>query len=330
MKIYSPIPHGNGAHVVHKLLSDHLHNYTLLSYNPYWTFFPLIIPFLFRNINKLGTVHSTPDHGYLFRKKDQNLVITFHNYVLDSYMNPFSSLLQIFHYQTDLRYFTRKALGRATIVTAVSHFTKNLVKNDLNYPGTIQVIYNGIDTERFFPTPSFSDTRKEFKVLFSGNLIRRKGVDLLPLIANRLPRNIKILYTSGLRTRHSLPDHPQLINVGSIPYADMPKVYQNVDLLLFPTVREGFGLAAAEAMACGLPVVATNCSSLPELIVNGKGGFLCSLGNVESFAEAIVTLAESPSRRQEMGQFNRERAEKLFSLKRMIHEYTQLFDQLAK
>jgi glycosyltransferase involved in cell wall biosynthesis len=328
-KIFSPIASGNGAHVVHKMLSDNIPDYYLYAHNPYWTLIPVALPFLFKEICYPGIIHSTPDHGFLFAKKFHTLVVTFHNYVLDSYMANYSSLLQHVHYRTDLRYFTQKALKRAASVTAVSHFTADLVKTDLKYPGDIKVIYNGIDTDKFIPAHPIPTKGDQLKVLFSGNLIRRKGADLLPLIADRLPKNVQILYTCGLRTKHSLPNHPQLENIGSISYIDMPKIYQNADILLFPTIREGFGLAAAEAMACGLPVVASNCSSLPELIVNGKGGYLCETGNVESFVEAIVDLANSPTKRQEMGQFNRERAERLFSLDRMVLEYRQLFDQLA-
>jgi glycosyltransferase involved in cell wall biosynthesis len=235
-------------------------------------------------------------------------------------------LLQRIHHQTDLRFFTRKALSAATVVTAVSHFTAKLVKKELGYGGNIQVIYNGVDTNRFF-----TKQKKEtvlIKVLFSGNLTRRKGVGLLPLIADKLNANIEILYTTGLRTKKKLPPHPNLKNIGAVPYSYMPKVYQDADILLFPTAREGFGLAAAEAMACGLPVVATNCSSLPELIVDGKGGYLCELGNVDEFAARINELSASPSLRRKMGEYNRTKVEKVFTLDRMIKEYQDLFQEV--
>lgn len=328
-KIYCPIAGGNGAHVIHKLLSANIPNYSLRTYNPLWTLIPAVLPFLFKDIYYPGIIHSTPDHSFLFLRKFHTLVVTFHNYVLDPYMCRFSSLLQNLHYKTDLRYFTRKALERAAIVTAVSHYTADLVKNDLSFSGNIQVIYNGIDTKLFTPRHPGATKGNEIKVLFSGNLTRRKGVDILPMIVEKLPKHIKIVYTSGLRTKRSLPYHPQLENIGRISYEDMPEVYRGADFLLFPTIREGFGLAAAEAMACGLPVVASDCSSLPELVVHGKGGYLCESGNAASFAEAINNLAESPALRQGMGQFNRARAETYFSLDRMIMEYKHLFDQLT-
>ena len=60
-----------------------------------------------------------------------------------------------------------------------------------------------------------------------------------------------------------------------------------------------------EDMASGLPVVASNCSSLPEQIDEGKGGFLCPVGNIHAFAEKINILADSPPLRKEMGKYNR-------------------------
>ena len=166
------------------------------------------------------------------------------------------------------------------------------------------------------------------KVLFSGNLTRRKGVDLLPLIAEKLDANIEILYTTGLRTKKKLTTHPNLKNIGAVPYSYMPKVYQDADILLFPTVREGFGLAAAEAMACGLPVVASNCSAIPELIDNGKGGFLCPVGDVDAFAEKLNILSDSARLRQEMGEYNRAKVEKMFTVERMVNEYKDLFEEV--
>ena len=95
-----------------------------------------------------------------------------------------------------------------------------------------------------------------------------------------------------------------------------------------PTVREGFSLAVLEAMACGLPVVANKCSSLPEQIDDGKGGFLCPVGDVKAFAEKINLLAESPDLRREMGEYNRTKVEKMFTLEKMASEYQKLFEEV--
>jgi len=75
-------------------------------------------------------------------------------------------------------------------------------------------------------------------------------------------------------------------------------------------------------------VVATNCSSLPELIDEGQGGFLCGLGDVDDFAAKINLLAENEALRQEMGAYNRTKVEDMFTLSRMVAGYSELFEEV--
>jgi glycosyltransferase involved in cell wall biosynthesis len=194
--------------------------------------------------------------------------------------------------------------------------------------GPVDVIYNGVDTGHFTPNPAKGINQKKVRVFFSGNLTRRKGAHWLPEIAKLLNHDIKIYYTQGLRTRNALPPRPNLKPVGPVPYAQMPERYRQMDILLMPTVREGLSLAVLEAMACGLPVVASNCSSLPEQIDEGKGGFLCPVGDVQAFAEKINLLADSRKLRIEMGNYNRSIVEELFSIDKMIAGYEKLFEEL--
>jgi glycosyltransferase involved in cell wall biosynthesis len=323
--ILSPVATGNGAYVVHCRLEQKMRDYKVLPYHPYRTFFPASLFFLGRN-KKPSMIHTTPDYAYFHAKYGLPLVLTFHNYVLDKFMRNYSSCLQNIHYQTDLKWLTKKAVNVASELTAVSQFTANLVQEELGLDTKPSVIYNGIDEALFVPMNK-SANKKNIKVLFSGNLSIRKGAQWLLPILNRLNPNISICYTTGLRNLKTLPTHPRLINLGQVEYKKMPALYQSADILLFPTVREGFGLAAAEAMACGLPVVATNCSALPELIDEGMGGFLCGLAAVEEFAEKINLLAENENLRKEMGEYNREKVERLFTLNKMIGEYQSLFEK---
>jgi glycosyltransferase involved in cell wall biosynthesis len=69
-----------------------------------------------------------------------------------------------------------------------------------------------------------------------------------------------------------------------VSFEEMPHRYQEMDILLMPKVREGLSLTVLEAMACALPVIVSNCSSLPEQIDDVKGGFLCPVGDVNAFA----------------------------------------------
>ena len=75
-------------------------------------------------------------------------------------------------------------------------------------------------------------------------------------------------------------------------------------------------------------MVATNCSSLPELVDERKKGFLCRLGDVNYFAAKINLLAENEGLRREMGDYNRAKVEEEFTLSRMISEYQKLFVEI--
>ena len=324
--IISPMPTGNGAYILHKMIEAEIKNYRVQGYNPYLTLIPPFLAFIGRSKKPLA-VHTTPDYAIFSYRKKIPTVLTFHNYVLDPWMRSYSSPLQRIHYATDLRLWSRMAVRRAHTITAVSNFTAGLAQKDLNIFHPIKVIYNGIDTAHFTPTHS-NTSRKELRVFFSGNLTRRKGAHWLHAIGKRLKKNVDIYYTQGLRTRKPLQAAHGLKAIGPIPFEEMADHYREMDILLLPTVREGFGLSVAEAMACGLPVVASDCSSIPELVDHGKGGFLCPVGDVDAFAEKINLLADSPILRKQMGEYNRAKVEKMFTVERMVNEYRDLFEEV--
>lgn len=269
-------------------------------------------------------VHTAPDYGIFFHRKRVPLVATLHNFLLDPFMHPYSSAAQRIHYATDLRLFTLQSLARAAAVTSVSRFTALIARQELGFQADIRVIYNGIDSAVFKP-PAQKNTQGPIRVLFSGNLTRRKGAHLLPRIAEKLQKGIIIEYTRGLQTKATHFDTPRLRDLGAVAYADMPALYRQADILLFPTIREGLSLSAMEAMSSGLPVVTTGSSSMPELIEDGVGGFLCDLDDIDAFADRINMLADSPSLRRRMGDFNRQRVEISFTLERMVQNYKDLF-----
>lgn len=323
-RIVSPMAWGNGAYILHKMIEKHIPNYTVKGYHPYLTIIPFSLPWV-ASVKGADLIHTTPDYAVFFHTPSQPMVLTFHNYVLDRWMQNHSSWIQSLYYTTTLKLLSRVAVKKSHALTAVSQYTAHLVQEDLSLSEHIRVIYNGVDVDQFKPEASSRYSRKEVRVFFSGNLIRRKGAHCLPSIARGLGKNIRIYYTQGLRTPNNLASNAKLQPIGSVPFKDMPNRYRQMDLLVMPSVREGFGLAVAEAMSCGLPVVATNASAIPELIDEGKGGFLCPVGDVNAFAEKINLLADSPKLRHEMGEYNRAKVEKMFTLDRMVKEYQELF-----
>jgi len=324
-KIISPMFTGNGAYVIHQSLSEHIPDYQLVPFSPRWQYVPFALPYLFRQQAEI--IHTTPDHAGFFRARCRKLFLTFQNFVLDDGMQQHSTLVQRLHYRTDLKWFTRDAINKADVITCVSRSTRDLMKNTLKYASDIDIIYNGVDVNLFTPAPDRTNN-KEFRILFSGNLSRRKGAHLLSGIADKLNDNSIIYYTNGLNPRHNLPAHEKLRPLGAIRHDDIARIYRDMDVLLFPSFREGFSVAVLEAMATGMPVVTSDCSSMPEQIVEGSGGFLCAPGNVDDFAQKLNLLADSAALCRQMGEFNRARVVEKFSLVQMINGYQAVFDRL--
>lgn len=319
---------GSGAIVAYRALQANIDGYRLWEYDPSTPRFVASIPALRRY--PADIVHASPDDAAFFTAPGRKLVVTFQNYVLDAFMRGHSSLAQRLHYRASLRLLTRLALRRATVVTAVSRFTADLVRRDLGFNGDIRVIHNGVDTELFHPPLRRSKGRR-LRVLFAGNLTRRKGADVLRRIAEQVAAEVELVVAEGSR---GLPKSyglalGRLTRLGEVAHRDMPEVYRGVDVLVSPTVREGLSLSVLEAMASGLAVVASRASSLPEQIREGRGGYLCEIGSAREFAEKLARLAADRSLCREMGAFNRRRAVAAFTLHRMVDAYRDLFTELA-
>ena len=138
----------------------------------------------------------------------------------------------------------------------------------------------------------------------------------------------KIVCATGLRGGWTKELQAAGIEIlGRVPYAALPNLYRSVDALLLPTVREGDSLVVLEAMSSGIPVIASDCSSLPERVVHEQGGYLCEIGDVDGFVRAIERLSD-PQVRRSMGEFNRSRAETEFNLGKMTSRYEELFASL--
>ncbi len=330
MKILCPVPTGSGAGVMHSELARSLEGYYTQDYSPWWELMPLAMPLL--NIGRADLIHATLDYGLFFKRPRKPLILTAHSYFLDSAIRPYSSAIQNLHYRTDLRWFSIASLKLSHTVTAVSRFVADLLRDDLEYSKEIRVIYNGVDEKRFFPARKGSSHRP-FRILFCGKTSKGKRADLLIPMANTLGQDFEIMYTQGLSGKRKIkgilkPGAAKLVPLGKIHHEHMPELYREIDALFMPSAREGFGLCVAEAMACAIPIVAANSSALPELVKNGKGGYLCPIDDVSSYTRAFHDLAENPAIAKNMGEYNRSRVEHNFTLQKMTHEYRLLFEEV--
>ncbi|MDE3105300.1 MAG: N-acetyl-alpha-D-glucosaminyl L-malate synthase BshA [Acidobacteriota bacterium] len=100
------------------------------------------------------------------------------------------------------------------------------------------------------------------------------------------------------------------------------------DLMLLPSQMESFGLAALEAMACGVPSIATRVGGVPELIDDGISGILREVGDVDGMAEAAVALLQNDDQLQEMGRAARRTAQSRFCASRIIPQYEEFYERV--
>ncbi len=111
---------------------------------------------------------------------------------------------------------------------------------------------------------------------------------------------------------------------------DIPQILSIMDIFVLPSALEGFSNVILEAMATGLPVVATNVGGIPELVVNKQTGILVPPDEPEELAKAIVDLLRDKNTSREMGKRGRERIEKYFGLEKMLGEYDALYQDLIR
>ena len=272
-------------------------------------------------------VHGDVFTGFYQSRKP--FIFTLHHVVHDAALT-YRTCTQRLYYLL-LKRYEQRALNRAAAVVCPSEYTRREITRVFACRKS-RLIYNGIDTDFFTPKPALREkyaiAPDKTVLLFTGNLIRRKGCDLLPKIMRELGPDYLLLLTCGMRGTKPLPIE-NCINLGSVPGAQLPEIYNLCDLLLFPTRLEGFGLSIAEAMACAKPVVSTDCSALPELVHNGENGFLCARDSVSEFVEKIQWLRHHAAEGQAMGAANRQRIVTHFNLQQMTDAYLALYEELA-
>lgn len=328
--VRSVMASGNGAYIVHAELANALENYELLACNPYLGSIPgLPAPGLRRWLGEASIAHLSPSYGHVPLPQGSSRVVTFHSFDIDPDDMEQASAAQRFYYRNVLRHAVNAATKSADRLVAVSKFVADCVRRHCPIDAkSVEVIYNGIDTQRFRPSNEV-DRDRPLRVLFVGNPTRRKGFHLLAGLAEQLPDGVELAFTSGLRDEQVKTAHMCLVSLGRVPYSEMHRLYQQADILLFPAYREGCPLCVAEAMASGLPIVSSNCSGIPELIDEGRGGFLVAPGDLPAMLERTCRLLASTELRRDMGEWNRARAVRDFDRARMAKGYHDLFASLC-
>lgn len=279
--------------------------------------------------DKTDVILTNSWNGFAFKRSSASLVVVEHHCVFDPAYMPYRSSAQGAFHDSLVRKFELASFNAANAIIAVSQYTANSLKNSLGVSDAV-VIHNGIDTDFFCPSDGATEQSdsEPFRILFVGNPSRRKGADLLLPIMEALGDGFELVYTSGLRKDQGIRSGLRLKCLGRLSNEELRDEYRKADVLLFPSRLEGFGYAAAEAMACGTPVVTSNCSSLPEVVKNGETGLLCPIDDVDAFVAAIRQMAAHAELAENMGTAGRRWAVEGLSLDTMAASYITLFEDL--
>lgn len=267
-------------------------------------------------------------NGFAFKRDDRPVVVVEHLCVFDPALRPYTSFAQRIFHRGIVYPHEKLSLHSATKWVAVSEYTGRAAQSAFRCSAP-QVIHNGVDTQFFSPGSVQPRAGRPFRILFIGNLTRRKGADLLSPIMSRLGERFELLYTSGLRAGGVLAPLPNMRAIGRLNQAQMRKAYRECDVALFPSRLEGLSYAAAEAMACGLPLVASNSSSFPEMVDDGVNGHLCPVDDVEAFVAAIRGFAEDREGHALARSAARETAVSKFDVVQMGRRYLNLLQRVV-
>lgn len=209
--------------------------------------------------------------------------------------------------------------------------------------GKITTIYNGVSPDECCPRhPPGSEglpygLKAHHRVLLAvGRLHRQKGYDVLmrafAAVQKEYPTLKLLIIGEGEDENHlknlakSLDLTEQVIFTGMLK--DSGRILRRAEVFILPSLWEGMPNALLEAMAAGIPVVATEVGGVPELVLQGATGILVPPGDADALARAITDLCGDPAKARSMGEAGRKRVEEHFSLAAMLDATERLYREL--
>jgi len=244
-------------------------------------------------------------------------------------------------------WFTRLTAGlilkNAQAVIALTENMKKELKK--NYKGEIYVIPNGIDLAGF-NNLSKSEMRKKLQInkedkiiLFVGRFRPEKGLEYLVKamsIIKEKDREAKLLLAGEGPEEENLRNlifEKQLTEfitfTGQIPHENVKDYMVASDIFVLPSLTEGFPNVLLEAMACGLPIVASKITGIPEIVINGENGFLVESKSPKEIAEKLLFLLNNPELRKKISRNNLKKI-KCYSFESIIKKLEKVYSSVYK
>jgi hypothetical protein len=213
---------------------------------------------------------------------------------------------------------TRDMMRAATLLQAWSHWAKQSAVDNYGIPAD-KIIVNppGVNLDFWRPnrSPGNLSAEQPLKVLFVGGDFRRKGGDLLlEWYKSQHPDTTELHIVTrepveagpGVHVYHNIqPNSDQLVGI-----------FQSSDLFVLPSLGECFGIATVEAMAAGLPVIASDVGGTADIIEPGRNGFIVPGNDIAALSGTITTILEDAALRRSMGDQSRLLAEERFDLQK--------------
>jgi glycosyltransferase involved in cell wall biosynthesis len=218
-----------------------------------------------------------------------------------------------------------------------------LVEREKVSEAKIKVIYNGIDVKSQKNSEKYAEKRGNLNIGFVGSLTKQKGVDcllkavkILRFTQNDKWANINLTIIGDGPEREKLEKTAKELDIEKhVSFLGRKEsVYNHMkdfDVFVLPSLWEGMPNVILEAIMQEVPVVATNVGGIPEIITNGKDGFLVEAKNTEALAEKIEYVLSLPEEERKKIEENAKKiVEEKFSIEKMIKEYENLYREILK
>ena len=234
---------------------------------------------------------------------------------------------------------TRHSMKVSDAVTAVSNWLRDetLREFDLNRP--VDTIYNFVDLAKFddLPVKRCQLAENDEKIVMHISNFRpvkrvtdvvRAFSKIVDKVSSRLVmvgEGPELMAARGVAKQLGILDHVKFLGTNE----NIENILPCADLVFQPSEHESFGLAHLEAMACRIPVLATDSGGVREVVEDGVTGYLTEVGDIETMAAKAVEILTNDELARSMGQRGRERAETLFGRDRAVDAYEALYTNLV-